>query len=79
MVNRNRKGQTVLKGLGTKFGATVRKRYSKVYRTLKQKRRCPSCGSLKFVRVACGIWNCPKCNFKVAAGAYDINIEKLHS
>ena len=24
-------------------------------------------------------WNCPKCNFKVAAGAYDINIEKLQS
>jgi large subunit ribosomal protein L37Ae len=72
VVNRNRKGQTVLKGLGTK-------RYSKVYRTLKQKRRCPSCGSLKFMRIACGIWNCPKCNFKVAAGAYDINIEKLQS
>jgi ribosomal protein L37AE/L43A len=53
VVNRNRKGQTVLKGLGTKFGATVRKRYSKVYRTLKQKRRCPSCGSLKFMRIAC--------------------------
>jgi len=37
VVNRNRKGQTVLTGLGTKFGATVRKRYSKVYRTLSKK------------------------------------------
>ena len=77
MVSRNRKGQTALKGLGTKFGATVRKRYGKIYRTLKRKRRCPSCGSLKFGRIASGIWNCPKCNFKVDAGAYDINIEKL--
>ena len=77
MVSINRKGQTALKGLGTKFGATVRKRYGKIYRTLKRKRRCPSCGSLKFGRIASGIWNCPKCNFKVAAGAYDINIEKL--
>jgi large subunit ribosomal protein L37Ae len=77
MVSRNRKGQTALKGLGTKFGATVRKRYGKVYRILKQKRRCPSCGSLKFGRIASGIWNCPKCDFKVAAGAYDINIGKL--
>jgi large subunit ribosomal protein L37Ae len=77
MVTRNRKSQTALKGLGTKFGATVRKRYGKIYRSLKQKRRCPSCGSLKFGRIASGIWNCPKCNFKVAAGAYDINIEKL--
>jgi large subunit ribosomal protein L37Ae len=77
MVSRNRKGLTALKGLGTKFGATVRKRYGKVYRILKQKRRCPSCGSLKFGRIASGIWNCPKCDFKVAAGAYDINIGKL--
>jgi large subunit ribosomal protein L37Ae len=77
MVSRNRKGQTALKGLGTKFGATVRKRYSKIYRTLKRKRRCPSCGSLKFGRIASGIWNCPKCKFKVAARAYDINNEKL--
>jgi len=77
MVSRNRKGQTALKGLGTKFGATVRKRYGKVYRILKQKRRCPSCCSLKFGRIASGIWNCPKCDFKVAAGAYDINIGKL--
>ena len=39
---KRRKGSTALKGLGVKFGATVRKRYGKVYRTLKLKRRCPS-------------------------------------
>ncbi|MBV9178512.1 MAG: hypothetical protein JO327_01170 [Nitrososphaeraceae archaeon] len=50
-----------------------------VYRTLKQKRRCPLCGSLRFDRIASGIWYCPKCKYKVAAGAYDINIEKLQS
>lgn len=77
MVTRSKKSQKGLKGLGTKFGATVRKRYGSVYRTLKQKRRCPACSSLRFSRIASGIWFCPKCNFKVAAGAYDINIEKL--
>jgi large subunit ribosomal protein L37Ae len=68
---------TALKGHGVKFGATIRKRYGKVYRTLHKKRRCPSCGSFKFSRLAAGIWACPKCAFKVASGAYDVDTEKL--
>jgi len=79
MVSRRKQGQTALKGLGIKFGATVRKRYSKAYRTLKQKRRCPSCGSFKFCRIASGIWYCRKCSYKVAAGAYDVQTDKLQS
>ena len=74
-----KKGSTNLKGLGIKFGATVRKRYGKAYRTLHKKRRCPSCSSLRFGRVAAGIWQCPKCNFKIASGAYDIDLAKLQS
>jgi large subunit ribosomal protein L37Ae len=74
-----KKGATALKGHGIKFGATVRKRYGKVYRTLHKKRRCPSCGSQRFGRLAAGIWNCPKCDYKIASGAYDIDTEKLHS
>jgi large subunit ribosomal protein L37Ae len=72
-----KKGSTNLRGLGIKFGATVRKRYGKVHRTLHKKRRCPSCGSLRFCRLAAGIWQCPKCSFKIAAGAYDIDFETL--
>ncbi|NAL76955.1 50S ribosomal protein L37 [Nitrososphaera sp. AFS] len=79
MVSRRKQGQRVLKGLGIKFGATVRKRYSKAYKTLKQKRRCPSCSSNKFTRIVSGIWFCRKCNYKVAGGAYDIDLEKLQS
>ena len=59
-----------LKGLGQKYGATVRKRYSRVHRLLKAKRKCPSCGSLKFRRSAAGVWLCGKCGFKAAGGAY---------
>jgi large subunit ribosomal protein L37Ae len=76
---KKKKRSTNLKGLGIKFGATVRRRYGKVYRTLHQKRRCPSCGSLRFGRVASGIWHCPKCNFRIASGAYDVDFEKLQS
>jgi large subunit ribosomal protein L37Ae len=59
-----------LKGLGQKYGATVRKRYSRVMRDLKAKRRCPSCGSTDFRRQAAGVWLCGKCGFKAAGGAY---------
>ncbi|MCS7116462.1 MAG: 50S ribosomal protein L37 [Nitrososphaerota archaeon] len=68
-----------LPGLGAKYGATLRKRYSKVIRLLKSKRRCPQCGSLRFKRIAIGIWGCPICNFKVAGGAYDISVESIQS
>jgi large subunit ribosomal protein L37Ae len=77
MVSRGRRGTTVLRGLGVKYGATVRKRYSKAYSALKQKRRCPKCSSLQFRRIVIGIWHCSKCNFKVAGGAYNVEARKL--
>jgi large subunit ribosomal protein L37Ae len=61
-----------LKGLHAKYGATLRKRYSRIYRLLKQKRSCPECGSRKFGREAAGVWLCGICGFKVAGGAYDV-------
>lgn len=64
------KGKSV-KGLGAKYGGTLRKRYSNVYRTLKAKKSCPSCSSMKLKRVASGIWRCSICGFTVAGGAYD--------
>lgn len=60
-----------LRGLGAKYGGTLRKRYSKVFRTLKAKKECPSCSSMKLKRVASGIWKCSLCDYTVAGGAYD--------
>ncbi len=79
MVSRRKKGATALKGLGVKYGATVRKRYGKVHSALKQKRRCPKCASLQFHRIVVGIWRCPRCNYKVAGGAYSVQTQKLQS
>ncbi len=61
-----------LVGLGAKYGGTVRKRYSRVYRTLKTARECPSCSSMKLKRIASGIWSCSVCGYIVAGGAYDV-------
>ena len=61
-----------LKGLGSKYGGTLRKRYARIYRTLKTARECPSCASMKLKRQASGIWRCTVCGFTVAGGAYEL-------
>ncbi|MCL4339515.1 MAG: transposase [Nitrososphaerota archaeon] len=61
-----------LKGLGNKYGATLRNKYTTVYIELKQKRVCPNCGSSKFKRLNNGIWGCSRCGFKEAGGAYAV-------
>ena len=71
------KARESLPGLHQKYGATLRRRYTKVYLTLKQKRRCPKCGSRRFRRKALGIWKCPKCQYTVAGGAYDLVAKKV--
>ena len=63
-----------LSGLGARYGIKLRKQYTKVHYTLKEKRACPQCGSRSFGRDAVGIWSCKKCQFKVAGTAYDIKI-----
>jgi large subunit ribosomal protein L37Ae len=79
MVSRRKHKLGGLKGLGVKYGATVRKRYGVLYKTLKKKRKCPLCGSVRFNRIAVGIWYCQKCEYKIAGGAYDIDLERIQS
>jgi large subunit ribosomal protein L37Ae len=66
------KSRQNMKGLGAKYGGTVRKRYSRVFRTLKAARECPSCSSMKLSRTSSGIWKCKSCGYTVAGGAYDL-------
>ena len=58
------------RGLGTRYGATVRKRYIKVITELKKPHRCPQCAFVRVKRVSVGIWSCQKCGFTFAGGAY---------
>jgi large subunit ribosomal protein L37Ae len=64
----------VIKGLGAKYGATVRKRYARVVTLLKMKRRCPKCGSWQIRRKASGIWICKTCGYQIAGEAYDVKL-----
>ena len=58
------------RGLGTRYGSTVRKRYAKVIVGMKQKHRCPQCGFMKVKRESVGVWKCKKCEYTFAGGAY---------
>ena len=66
------KARENIRGLGAKYGGTLRKRYARVFRTLKQARECPACSSMKLGRTSSGIWKCKSCGYTVAGGAYDL-------
>jgi len=58
------------RGLGVRYGAMVRKRYSKVFTQLKQPHPCPQCGFPRVKRESVGIWKCKKCGYTFTGGAY---------
>ena len=58
------------RGLGSRYGATVRKRYIKVVTEMKKPHRCPQCGLPRVKRVSVGVWKCRKCGFTFTGGAY---------
>jgi len=65
-----------VKGLGAKYGGTLRKRYARVFTMLKAARDCPSCSSPKLKRESSGIWKCKSCGYTVAGGAFDLSPPK---
>ena len=65
------KKNTVLKGLGPRYGIKIRKSFTKVHYLMKSKRKCPECGG-SVTRDVVGIWSCKKCTFKIAGTAYDV-------
>ena len=58
------------RGLGTRYGSTVRKRYAKVITELKKPHRCPQCGFVRVKRESIGVWKCSKCDCTFTGGAY---------
>ena len=69
MGNRTKKvGPT--RGLGPRYGSTVRKRYIKVMEEMKKPHKCPQCGFSRVKRESVGIWKCGKCGFTYTGGAY---------
>jgi len=58
------------RGLGARYGVTVRKRYIEAISEMKKLQTCPQCGFKTVRRESVGLWICKKCGFKFAGGAY---------
>lgn len=58
------------RGLGPRYGATVRKRYIKVITEMRKPHTCPQCGFSRVKRESVGVWKCKKCGFTFTGGAY---------
>jgi len=58
------------RGFGSRYGATVRKRYMDIVSEMRKPHRCPQCHSLKVRRRSVGVWECRKCGFTFTGGAY---------
>jgi len=58
------------RGLGPRYGSTVRKRYIKVMEEMRKPHKCPQCGFLRVKRESVGVWKCRKCGFTYTGGAY---------
>ena len=69
-MGRNTKKVGMTRGLGTRYGATLRKRYMKVVTEARRTHKCPQCNAEAVSRVSVGIWNCKKCGVTFAGGAY---------
>lgn len=57
-------------GLGSRYGANVRKRYTDIVSEVKKKHKCPKCEFLKVKRISVGVWECRKCGYTFTGGAY---------
>ncbi len=55
---------------GARYGTKARKALAGIEKKQRGWHKCPSCGINRVKRVAMGIWQCRKCGYKFASGAY---------
>ena len=58
-----------LRGVGARYGKTVRAKYAKVDAKQRKKQECPFCSKVA-KRVSRGIWECKNCKKRFASGTY---------
>ncbi|XP_075258378.1 large ribosomal subunit protein eL43-like [Convolutriloba macropyga] len=57
---------------GTRYGASLRKTIKKIEISQRAKYTCTFCGRDAMRRKVVGVWDCKRCNKKVAGGAYTV-------
>ncbi len=56
--------------LRTRSGASIQKRWANIMLQVHEPHKCPNCAAPTVEREAAGIWQCRKCGYKFAGGAY---------
>lgn len=55
-----------------RYGASIRKRYTKIKKEKSSFFKCEMCGKTSVRRVGTGIWQCRHCSTTFAGGAYSL-------
>jgi large subunit ribosomal protein L37Ae len=69
MAQRTKKVKSVGR-FGARYGVSIRRKVREVEAKQRLYHPCPGCGALKVKRVSTSIWQCRKCDYKFAGGAY---------
>ncbi|MBI2142430.1 50S ribosomal protein L37ae [Candidatus Woesearchaeota archaeon] len=66
-----------VKRFGVRYGRRVKEEFGKIEHMRASSSLCPFCRKKQMKRIASGIWECEKCNIKLAGGAYSVERIKL--
>jgi large subunit ribosomal protein L37Ae len=70
MSSRRRREKAFNPRLRTRAGATVRKRWTRIVKGMRDPHKCPNCHMPYVSRESVGIWECSKCGYKFAGAAF---------
>lgn len=68
--------QAIAKGLGPRYGSTLRKKWAEVVSAARASHVCDRCGAKSVRRVSVGVWQCRRCGYKFAGQAYAPKAER---
>ncbi len=69
MARRTRKAGIVGR-FGPRYGVRIRRRVQEIEEDLKHRHACPRCAAVSVLRRSTGVWECRRCGYVFAGGAY---------
>jgi large subunit ribosomal protein L37Ae len=69
MARRTRKSGVVGR-YGPRYGVRIRRRVQEIEEGLRHRHACPRCAAIAVRRASTGVWECHRCGYVFAGGAY---------